>query len=513
MPSEADTQFSYGGLAGRVVGGQLRLFVHGRNPTGARAGITSGSSASTFAIASGQGASFHVGEKVNVVRVANGNNVPESRRIQSISGDQITLATPLGGVPRSGDTLYRDQDYYIYELADTGSYSTDYTQAPRMSLVTAWPDIFNGRRVTWRNGQLFAPMQYLVPGGMYWHEGNQLLYWAYTDAYDGSNHRNDWGFGATRLDDAATGASTSFGPWRIKVSDGDGSEWYGPNRGGYFTVGPDGKMAAASNIYNSALTAAYGPFFYGGGTWPTATTPSGINAPDLVLPDRYLEHYNMGVDGPNGFNPDGSVRGDIRTFRYPSSPARPYIYEGIDSPVQYADPAKTGGICTWTTLCGVTGGIWLELTQKRGVLYVASMIGSADANSSSVRAAHTWYRNTGRGNGTCKHGFGIPDVSDIAGPVTTASFPALIIYNPDDLRGVKAGSYTDYRVNPAYWMDLSTSFNIHTPPPRELARSNIHGFYFDSRRNMLFALSNQADTSNPGVMTTLIHVFGVNDRL
>ena len=168
MPSTGvDTAFSYGGLAGRVVGGQLRLFVHGRNPTGAKAGIVSGSSGSSFAVGSGQGASFHIGEKVNVARAANGNNVPESRRIQSISGDQVTVAPPLGGVPAYGDTLYRDQDYYVYELADTGSYHTDYSQAPRMSLVAAWPDIFNGRRVTWRNGRLFAPMQYLVPGGLY----------------------------------------------------------------------------------------------------------------------------------------------------------------------------------------------------------------------------------------------------------------------------------------------------------------------------------------------------------
>src|SRR5262245_62119365 len=35
MPGGVDTQFSYGGLAGRRVGGQLRLFVYGRNTSGA----------------------------------------------------------------------------------------------------------------------------------------------------------------------------------------------------------------------------------------------------------------------------------------------------------------------------------------------------------------------------------------------------------------------------------------------------------------------------------------------
>src|SRR5262245_25765209 len=35
MPAGVDTQFSYGGLTGRMVGGQLRLFVFGRNTSGA----------------------------------------------------------------------------------------------------------------------------------------------------------------------------------------------------------------------------------------------------------------------------------------------------------------------------------------------------------------------------------------------------------------------------------------------------------------------------------------------
>src|SRR5262245_33403836 len=37
MPGGVDTQFGYGGLTGRRVGGQLRLFVYGRNTSGATA--------------------------------------------------------------------------------------------------------------------------------------------------------------------------------------------------------------------------------------------------------------------------------------------------------------------------------------------------------------------------------------------------------------------------------------------------------------------------------------------
>ena len=511
VPSGVDTQFGYGTLTGRRVGNQLRLFVYGRNTSGVQAKVSSGRSTSIFIVGNGQGASFATGDKIVVVRAANGNNVPESRKIESLSGDQVTLSSPLAGMPASGDVMYREGDYYVYELGDTGEYSTDYLNAPRMSLVTAWPDIYNGRRVTWRNGALMAPMQYLYPAGLYWHEGNQLLYWGYYDAYNGSVGNPDWGMGATRLDDPATGASTSFGPWRTRATDGDGRTWYGAARAASMMAGPDGSMGGFGAVFG-ALQAPWGPQFYAGGHWPTAQTPGGPSAPDIVLPDRYLEHYYMGGGGESTFNADGSARGAIRSFRYPSSPARPYIYEGLDMPVQIANPAKTGGICTWTMTNSLGGAIWLELSNKRGVLFSASIVGSADANAAHASAAHYWYQNVAVGNGRCAHGFGPPDTPQITGPVTTAAFPALIIYDPQDLRAVKAGTKTDYAVSPTSWIDLQSAFNVKTPATTVVgAGRNVRGFYFDTTRKYLFMLSTQADDSTAGVYSALVHVFAVRD--
>jgi len=261
-----------------------------------------------------------------------------------------------------------------------------------------------------------------------------------------------------------------------------------------------------------AVQAPWGPQMYAGGTWPTAATPSGMNAPDIVLPDRYLEHYYMGGGGINGFNPDGSVKGSIRSFRYPTSPTRPYIYEGLDSPVQIANPAKTGGICTWTMLNALGGAIWLELTNKRGVVFAASIVGSPDQNPGNVTAAHVWYQNPGVGHGTCTHGFGYPNTPQITGPVTTAAFPALIIYDPQDLRAVRAGAKVDYAVSPTSWIDLQSSYDVRTPPTTEVgACRNVRGFYFDRSRNYLFVLSGQADDSAAGVHAALIHVFAITD--
>jgi len=510
MPASVDSQFAYGNLTARRVNGQLRFFMYSKNPSGARAGVASASSATVISLGSGQGSSFQVGDKIAIKRSVTGNAVPESRMIQGITGDQITLTSPLGGSPTAGDVVYREQDYYVYEMADTGTYSTDYRTADRMSLVTAWPDIYNGRRVSWEaNGNLIAPLGYQIPAGLYWHEEHQLLYWGYFDAYNGSVGRPDWNLGATRLDNAAARTTTSFGPWRTSAVDGDGRVWKGPAKMAFLTAGPDGSMGGFG-AYFGAVQCPWGPQLYAGAQWPTEGTPSGFGAPDLSVPHRYVEHYFMGGGGANGFNPDGSVHGVIRSFRYPFSPARPYIYEGLDSPVAYADPAKNDGVCTWTTANGLGGAIWLELGSKRGVLFATSIVGSPETNPANPRAAHVWYRNTGVGNGACKHGVTIPDVADIAGPVASAAFPALVIYDPDKLMAVKNNQQLDYSVEPDSWIDLQSKFGIQTPRENQLTRRNVGGFYFDSSRNYLFVISHGADDSIAGMYQPLIHVFAVN---
>src|SRR5262249_47411497 len=105
----------------------------------------------------------------------------------------------------------------VYEIEDPGSYDTNYLQAPRANLVTAWGDIYHGKRVSWdAQGNQFN-LQYLYPGGIYWSESTQLLYWTYGDAYNVAL-RPDWGLGATSLDNPTTGATTAYGPWRTAAT-------------------------------------------------------------------------------------------------------------------------------------------------------------------------------------------------------------------------------------------------------------------------------------------------------
>ena len=78
----------------------------------------------------------------------------------------------------------------VYEIEDPGAgYSTNYTQAPRATLVTA------GATSTTASGRVGIPsgapinLQYLYPDGLYWNETTQLLYWTYYDAYNVTHTR------------------------------------------------------------------------------------------------------------------------------------------------------------------------------------------------------------------------------------------------------------------------------------------------------------------------------------
>ena len=90
----------------------------------------------------------------------------------------------------------------VYELADTGSYNPDPNQAPRMSLVRTWGDVYGQARKSWSpdgTERSFTGSAYL--GSFHFNENTGLLYWTFLDGYN-TTAQEDWCLGATRLDDA-----------------------------------------------------------------------------------------------------------------------------------------------------------------------------------------------------------------------------------------------------------------------------------------------------------------------
>jgi hypothetical protein len=404
----------------------------------------------------------------------------------------------------------RDQ---IYEIEDPGAgYSTDYTQAPRATLVTTWGDVYHGKRTSWdAQGAPVDLTPTIEPYGLYWNEGTQLLYWTYYDNYNVS-HRKDWGLGATSLDNPANGSSTAYGPWRAVAKDADNNQYYGPWRCGYLFSNPlDGSMMCGSTLMSGNSGSPWGPDAFGGRPWPTAATPGGPGTPDLQLPSRYLEHYFMGnTDSGNYVDQNGVVHGHLRAMRRTNE--QPIWESAAASNVLSANPALNGGVGSWSNADTTEGGIWLELTNKHAVIFVGTLAGSPVQNPSDcVNASHTWYSNAGVHPpiGACSHG--CPPPVQVTGVVTTAAFPAFMIYDPDQMLAVRNGSIPDYSPDARNVIDLQETYHIKTADMNVVgAAKSVRGAYFDPVRKYLYTLAARSDDSR-GIRETLIHVFAIRD--
>ncbi|HKW01005.1 MAG TPA: hypothetical protein VJN96_14360 [Vicinamibacterales bacterium] len=442
-----DARYAYGGLAGRIVNGHVRLFIYG-------------------------------------------NTVPQ-------------------------DPTLKD---WVYEIEDPGGgYTADYTNAPRAHLVTTWGDIYHGKRIYYdfTNGSgdpWFSG--YTTPEGLYWNDQTHLLYWTWFNAYNVAGYP-DFNLGATSLDDPNTGASTSYGPWRMTVTDGDGATHYGPWRCLYLFANPsDGTMMCGSHLQSGSARSPWGPDAYGGAPWPTSATPAGYNRPDIRMPNRYLEYYFMGSTSTGNYvDSNGAVHGQLRAARRRFQPPVWENYAAIHNDTLRANPSLNGGVTSWSEVDVASGAVWLELTHKHGVIFVTTLAGSTSQNvNNCVNTAHVWYGNAGVNPpyGACSHGCGPVGAT---GPSTTAAFPSFTIYNPDDLVAVRNGSKIDYSIEPTSVIDLERSYGIHTAPVSNIgAFKTIRGIYFDPIRKYLFVLAPQSDdTLGIYNIEPLIHVFAIQD--
>lgn len=409
-----------------------------------------------------------------------------------------------------------DYDSAILEFRDPGTYSTNFATAPRSENVrTYWGlNPYGSNRRSWDSfGNDRVPNgNRWYPGNLYWHEANQLLYYTYWDTYNTTGFQ-DWGLGAASLDNPSTQACTPYGPWRISCTDGDGNTWYGPHRAMHLGLHPiTGKMTCASTLVSGNAASPWGPDYYEGLDFPTPSTPSGQFSATLHQPNRYLEHYYQ------AHTEDGHYTAPLRNFRRRSDL---YIFESFPtdySPYVMVDPANYSGVGAWTAMDVTTSHVYLNLTNKRGLIYPAQLVGSATTTDPlDGNAGHMWYENP-TNHHFCPHGFdaptnpitGMPEHAQ--GPVSRAQWPAFIIYDPNDLEAVKNTS-SDYTVEPSSVINLESQFGIHCAPEGITGGvKNISFCYFDTTRNYLFLLAQRADVNYiPGYATALMHVFHVQD--
>ena len=94
--------------------------------------------------------------------------------------------------------------------------------------------------------------------------------------------------------------------------------------------------------------------------------------------------------------------------------------------------------------------------------------------------------------------------------MTTAAFPAFIIYDPDKLASNKAGRTVDYETEASEVIDLESTYGLRTAAISSLNHKRVRGFFFDPVTLKLFAVAPDADDSTPGIFQTLVHVWQVN---
>lgn len=344
-------------------------------------------------------------------------------------------------------------------------------------------------------------------GALMWNEAEQLLYSTYYDFYNTQGYA-DWGLIATDIGTLNESTHTyegwtTYGPWRIKCTDADGASYYGPHRAIGLAIHPTtGKMLVSSSMLAGNVACTWGPSLYGGADWPTASTPSGYGNPDITQPNRWLNHYYMG----GAIDENGAYTPPLRSFRRRT---QPYIWETVPrNPVINVNPGLYSGVGSWGDSDASNIGAWLELTNTKGVIFFATLAGATSQDPTNRDAGHEWYQVNDQ---PCSHGHQ-PYLHN-QGPVSTHSFPAMIIYNPDDLEAVKNTS-NDYTPEPVDVINLEDVFNMRTPNMDTPGWKNCGFVGYNPATKIMYVLSLYADDqyAPAGGGGALMHAFQVIDE-
>ncbi len=499
--------------------------------------IASGASTTVFTMTAGQGADFAVNDAILVCvgGIGCGGN-SATTVITNIATDVITVSPALTFSPAAADGVirydlfFRDSGY-VDELDLNGlTPSMPYTSAPEINGYKNWGDVYQGHKVTWTTrGALtgFNDGDNLLPGSLNFING--MLYWCYGESYTTVNL---YSCGGTTLDNVGTGAMTSYGPWQMTMTDGDGAVHTGSGAAKWLQPDPTGKMLIGSSLSGGVSQFAWGPNLTGGGScatctdgWPGTSTPSGLGSAALNQPDRYLYYYYMGDCGlPNCYAPFTSIlQGVQRSYGFNDIP---YVYEpGYENPGLDANPTLNGGVGTWTELDRNAGCIWFDGTNKDGILCANVRVGGTqqvdptlcDGDFGPIPYQATrmhshpakWYETPTDSHIYCSHGCAPAIV--VTGPQTNVWYPTFDIFNPADANAVAAGSKTDYTVVPDSVTKLESAYSGFTISPPTIngggnhAVGGLHGTTF-------YSVATLADaTTDPGSRLSIIYVWSIND--
>lgn len=414
-------------------------------------------------------------------------------------------------------------------LVSGSAFTSSYTTAPVAALITNWGrnldnshyNFYHDVAGGWYDGSgnYFNDMTSLGGGGgacwnCFWDGSRlQVMYGALYGTY------HEWGHMFCTLDNPNNGVgpvSTAYGPFNIQTPapmpypNSVSTTARGLRRAWYFLKTHDGGYGcggAQAGSYQQGQ-GADGPTLFTGLTLPNESTPQGY--PNVVAAQyKGLVYYTL-----NGIiNPvDGSIPGGqpIWSFR---QPGYPYPYEASQGAYLALDPNLQGGVGTWTEVDQLAGIIYVNTGSKHG--YLATMAKCSNHNIGSNQTgctfggqtvSHTWY--AAGGNPLCDHGCTEPVA--VTGPVTTKEEILFCIYDPAKVDQVKAGSLTDYTVDPEAYIyptdDMSSDIQL---APVSILGRHLAGVALDETNQMFYLLALQRDDTTFGFTWPVIYAFQV----
>lgn len=394
---------------------------------------------------------------------------------------------------------------------------SDYTAAPRATLVMDYGDIFHDKRVSYRSGVEYDQSAYLLrglPDSLIWRPESNCLYWSFHDNYN-TTANLDYTLGCSTLN-STTGSSTAYGPWLIAGTDGDGRDITGL-RHNVMSVGPDGELLFSGKAHSGNHSLSQGPSLYRAASWPTTSTPGGLSATPIAS-TRMLDYPSMADSLYSGsalhhYNVDGTVHGYDTAFKYPSGWG--YQFEDMSA---YGNPfypyfnlyGKPGlsGAGWGDEQSSIFGSLWFRGANKQGVIFAATVAASTDSSG------HFWYRSEGQGRLLCVHGLECTECA--TGPSNRGGKSTVfIIYDQAKPLAVAASTAVDYQQTADHMIDLTATYGIRTAPEGRPHSREMECGFFDAANKLLYCNSNGADNSrvpgNPNVTETLVHVWRIND--
>lgn len=342
----------------------------------------------------------------------------------------------------------------VYEVTYPGC-AGSLASAPVAPLVRAWGDIYDGRKRMYRATE--AP----EVRGLLWHGGR--LWWTYGDPYNASSSSWDPSVGVSELRD--DGSHVAGGPWRT-------TEHSQKTRGYLMTV-----PSAFASAYTGNRTVAVGAPITSGDIacsfGPAAVAFAAVAT--TTPPDPVQTSYVVAGDEPRSLL---CTRLVLHDYEHRAARDSDYVECGWNAHYDCSQGSwKRPGLPRFHTMDRVSAGVWIDLPDKHGVLFMGQLI----HHLPGWPVPHVWY-----GPQTCCHGQTDNYVWQATGPGTLSQAPFWWIYDPNDLARVARGETEPWAITPKH-----TVANVNEWGP--VGPYWFGGAYFDAETRLLFATATNMD--------------------